>query len=119
MIDRLDISGVHTDLDRAIEKYVQKKIGGLDRYVPRSARLSLHVEVKLKEARAKDRRLSTCEVIMHLPHEIITASETTINMYAAIDIIEVKLKQQLRKYKDQHLNPKFYRHLFKRLSKNK
>jgi len=36
---------------------------------------------------------------MFLPGETITAKETTVNIYAAIDIVEQKIKSQLRKYK--------------------
>ena len=36
-------------------------------------------------------------------------------MYAAVDIVEAKLKQQLQKYKDRHGNGKTHRRLFARL----
>jgi ribosome-associated translation inhibitor RaiA len=35
-------------------------------------------------------------------------------MYAAIDIVEAKLRQQLQKYKDLHTSGKNRRHLFGR-----
>ena len=115
MIERLEIAGVHMTVDEDLEKYARRKIGQLDRYSPRGARKSLHAEVKLKEGKAKDKRHCTCEVIMHLPHETLTTSESTINMFAAIDIVETKLKIQLKKYKDTHANPKIYRRMVTRL----
>lgn len=118
MIERLEIANVHTPSDKDIEKYARKKVGALDRYVQRSARESLHAEVKLKKSNTKDKKHSVCEVILHLPHENITSSESAINMYAAIDIVETKLKYQLRKYKDMHTNPKFYRRVFARRHKD-
>ena len=51
---------------------------------------------------------------MHLPHETISVHETTINLYAAIDIVEAKLKHQLQKYKEQHQAGKRHRQLFAR-----
>lgn len=106
MIKRFDISSVHTTIDDKLHKYVIKKIGNLDRYIPRHGRDSAHAEVKLKEDKAlkheNSKRQSTCEVILHLPHENITVSETTLNMYAAIDIVEMKLKHAIKKYKDLH-----------------
>lgn len=117
MINRLDIIGVHTKLDSRLEKYVNKKIGQLDRYVPRKSRESVHATVRLKEGKAKDKNHCTCEVSLVLPHETIETHESTVNMFAAIDIVETKLKQQLKKYKDMHGNPKLYRRLAWRLNR--
>jgi ribosomal subunit interface protein len=115
MIERLDISGVHLHVDDDLRKYVHKKIGHLDHYIPKHHRASAHMEVKLKEAKAKDKKECTCEVILHLPQEIISVQESTVNMYAAIDIVETKLKMRLSKYKSIHANPKLRRRLLIRL----
>jgi ribosome-associated translation inhibitor RaiA len=53
-------------------------------------------------------------VTLHLPHQNIVIKESALNMYAAVDIVEAKLKQQLQKYKDTHYNGKGRRHLFAR-----
>jgi putative sigma-54 modulation protein len=39
------------------------------------------------------------EVVMTVPDKVITAKDSTMNVLAAIDIVEEKLKRQLRKYK--------------------
>lgn len=101
MIERIDIVGVHTDVSDDLRKYITKKIGRLDKYMSRHVRESVHLEVKLKEENTKKTQY-TCEVIIHLPQEIITTKETTINMFAAVDIVETKLKNQLKKYKEKH-----------------
>lgn len=101
MISQIDITGIHYDLKDDIKKYVTKKIGRLDRFVPRHARASLKVEVILQERKVKSDR-NECEVIMHLPDQKITAKDSTVNMFAAVDIVENKLKNQLRKYKASH-----------------
>lgn len=115
MITRLDISGVHMSVGDDLKKYVAKKIGRLDRFIPRHGRESVHVEVKLKEGKAKNKDERTCEVIMHLPHENITVKESTINIYAAIDIVETKLHNQLKKYKDLHGSPRLHQRMMSRL----
>lgn len=115
MIRSLQISGVHSKLSKDIEKYVQQKIGSLDRYVPKQARVSLKTEVKLKEARAKDKTNCTCEVIMRLPHDVLTVHEKSTTMTAAIDLCEDVLKVQLKKYKDKHALPRLHRRLLNRL----
>ncbi len=115
----MEITGVHVDTDEKLKKYITKTIGKLERYVPRHARESLHIEVKLKENKKQKNNQYTAEAIMHLPHETLTAKESTLNMYAAIDIIDAKLQNQLKKYKEKHNNPKFYRRLTSRFrSKN-
>ncbi len=99
---RIEISGVHAPVDDKLKRYIRRKIGGLDRYVPRRARKSAHVEVRLKESGAKDKNQCTCDVVLHVPEETIAVTETTVNMYAAVDIAEEKLKHRLRKYKELH-----------------
>jgi len=115
MIKRLDISGVHMEVGDDLKKYVIKKIGRLDRFIPRSGRESVHADVKLKEGKAKDKNERTCEVIMHLPHEVVTVKETTINIYAAVDIAEAKLYNQLRRYKELHASPRLHQRMIARL----
>lgn len=117
MIQRFDISGVHVHVDDDLRKYVQRKIGRLDRFILKASRQAVHGEVKLKESKAKDKKECTCEVILHLPHETLTTTETTINMYAAVDIVETKLHGQLKKYKELHDNPRFHRRLLARFQR--
>ncbi len=101
MIKKIDITGIHAEVEPDVAKYVKKKIAKLDSYMPKHARKSARAEVRLKEEKVKTKKQSTCEVLLYVPGEIITAKETTVNMYAAIDIVEEKLKSQLRKYKEQ------------------
>src|SRR5712691_10978700 len=120
MIQKFEINGIHTSIDENLRKYVNKKIGRLDKYLPRHYRDSVHVVVELKEAKAKDKNKYTCEVIMHLPQGgEITVRESTMNMYAAVDIVEAKLKQLIKKHKEQHASGKLVRHLSARLRRKR
>ena len=92
MLQKFELRGVHTTIDDNLKKYATKKIGHLDKYLPRHHRDSVHAEVSLKESKAKDKKQCTCEVTLHLPHETINLQESTVNMYAAVDIVETKLK---------------------------
>jgi len=49
MINSITITGVKFDLDETTKRYVIKKIGRLDRYLPRHARKSATAEVILRE----------------------------------------------------------------------
>lgn len=102
MIKHIDISGINYDLEEDIKRYVRRKIGRLDRFVPRHARGSLHAEVRLRQPNEKHGNKYECEVIFHVPDEQLVAKDTTMNMFAAVDIVEEKMKNALRKYKDKH-----------------
>ena len=102
MIDRLDITGVHYEISDELHKYINKKIGKLDAYMSHHTQASAHVEVKRRESKTKDKKQCMCEVVLHLPHENIAVHESTMNMFAAVDIVEQKLKNQLRRYKEKH-----------------
>jgi len=115
MIQKFEVNGVHTKVDKKLRSYVNKKIGGLDRYISRHSRKSAHGEAHLKESKAKNKNRYTCEVTLFLPQHTIVVKESAINMYAAVDIVEAKLKQQLKKYKDMHQSGKMHRRLFARL----
>ncbi|MBI1856665.1 ribosome-associated translation inhibitor RaiA [Candidatus Saccharibacteria bacterium] len=115
MIEKLEINGVHTTVDQKLQDYVAKKIGKLDRYIPKHARESAHVEIFLKETTTKTKNKCVCEVVMYLPHEAITTKESTVNMFAAVDIVEAKLKNRLKKYKETHSSLKLHRRILARM----
>ncbi len=103
MIQSIAISGVKYDIDDVTQKYVRRKIGRLDRFLPRHARKSVSVEVKLKEVNRDHGNKYEAEVILHVPDKQLTASDSTVNMLAAVDIVEAKIATQLKKYKDLHI----------------
>src|SRR5258708_3675679 len=111
MIQKLEISGVHMEVGDDLHKYVIKKIGHLDRYIPAKARPSAHVEVKLKEGKTKDNNDRTLKVMSSFPHEVETTVKRTNKFSAAVDIAEEKLNHQLKKYKDLHAPPRPHRRL--------
>ncbi len=119
MIKNIQIAGLHTKLTVEEEKYVTKKIGPMDRYIPKKARQSVHTEVKLKKEKSKDKAKFTCEIIMHLPHGSITVHEKATTMFAAIDLAEDKLKIQIIKYKEKHAGPRIHRKLIAKFARNK
>lgn len=116
MIQKLEITGVHMKVDDKLRAYAIKKIGRLDRFIPRKAREAVHAEVLLKDdPKKKDKKEYTCEVVIHLPQDTITVQEATINSYAAIDIVENKLKNLLTKYKEKHNVKRLHRRVLSRL----
>ena len=117
MIKKLEIHGVHMHVDPKLFAYTTRKIGKLDKYISKHARESVHAEVMLKAEKVKNKKNNTCEVIMHLPQEKLRVKESTINMYAAVDIVEAKLKNLLKKYKDTHGSLKIHKRVVARIKR--
>ncbi len=104
MIANVDITGVGGyELDEATKKYVRKKIGALDRLAPRHARKSMRAEAKLSEVNRDNGNKYEVEVLIFVPDKTITAKDSTMNILAAVDIVEAKLAAQLRKYKTENI----------------
>ena len=115
MIAHIDISGFKYDIDAPTKRYVMGKIGRLDRYLPRHARKTVRAEVKLKEVNRTNGNKYEAEVILLVPEHTLLAKDSTVNMLAAIDIVEEKLKNQLKKYKSERKNHRGPHGLLRRL----
>lgn len=102
MIATITLTGIGIDIDEKTKKYVHKKIGKLDRYLSRHARKSVNAEVKLKQVNKKHGNTYEAEVIIYLPEQTVMAKDSTMNVLAAIDIVEAKIITQLRRYKELH-----------------
>src|SRR6266496_2786117 len=99
MITNIAIVTSKMELDEAIKQYVNKKIGRLDRFLPRHARQSVHANAILRQVNRAHGNKYECEVVLHVPDQQLTATDSTLNIFAAIDIVEEKLKNQLKRYK--------------------
>jgi len=103
MISSISITSKKLDVDETTKKYVEKKIGALDRFLPRHARKTAKAEVKLVQIDEKNGNKYEVEVVLTVPEKVITAKDSTVNVLAAIDIVEAKLAAQLAKYKTTHV----------------
>ncbi|MGH7239308.1 MAG: HPF/RaiA family ribosome-associated protein [Candidatus Saccharimonadales bacterium] len=112
------VSSIHTGVTNKQKSYINKKIGNLDKYLPRRHRSEPRAEVRIKEVEAKRQKGLICEVSLKLPKETLIISETNVNLYVAVNIIEAKLKLGLKKYKDTHYSPKSRQKIARRLRWN-
>lgn len=117
MIQHLEITGIHMQVGDDLRKYATKKIGGLDRYIPKDSRQSVHASIILKETKQKGAKECVCEINLHLPHEVLNVKEGTVNMFAAVDIAQTKLTHQLRRYKELHANPRLHQRILTRFKR--
>lgn len=104
---KIDVTVRGFEADEKAREYLDKKIGNLERFLTRGAKPTAHAEAVLShDANATEASQYTCEVILSVPGERIMSKESTTNIYAAIDIVEAKLKAQLAKYKAKHTTEK-------------
>ncbi len=104
---KLTITGRKYEVDKNLNKYITKKLAKLDRYLPRNYQAkALNVEVFRDETQAAENRY-TIKAYLEVPGPDIVAEATTINPHSATDIVEQKLKLQIRKYKDKHTHKRF------------
>lgn len=100
---KLDISGRNYEVDAKLKDYLNDKIGGLERYLPRQLKDSAEaVATFTDDVSGREDNRFVCEVIMSVSGEKFMAKEGTVNMYAAIDIVDAKLKSQLTTFKDKY-----------------
>lgn len=103
MIKDITITGLKYELTDTTKKYVEKKIGSLDKYLPRHARKSASADVKITQINNPGGNKYEVEVVINVPDKVITAKDSTMNALAAVDIVEAKLNGQIRKYKQTSL----------------
>jgi putative sigma-54 modulation protein len=100
---KTDITSRNFEADDKIKAYIDNKIGELERFVPKSQRGSTGAQIVLQDdpSGREDNRF-VCDVIITVEGQRFVASEGTVNIYAAVDIVEAKLKSQLIDYKEKH-----------------
>ncbi len=103
MISQIKVSGIAYEVDDTTRKYAIKRIGRLDSYLPRHARKSVSAEVKLEQVNHDHGNKYEAEVLLSIPGSLITAKDSTNNIFAAIDIVEAKIRSQLRDYKETNI----------------
>ncbi|MDD3035555.1 MAG: ribosome-associated translation inhibitor RaiA [Candidatus Saccharimonadaceae bacterium] len=103
MITSIQVTGIAYEVDEPTKKYVIRKVGRLDRYLPRHARKSAKAEVKLSQVNRDFGNKYEAEIILNIPDKIIIAKDSTGNILAAVDIVEAKIRSQLREYKETNI----------------
>ena len=99
---KLEIVGRHFDVDDKVREYLSEKIASLDKYAPREHRDFTGQVILEEDASGREGNRFVCEVNLEPDGTTLHAKEGTVNIYAAIDICEAKLKAQLAKYKAKH-----------------
>ena len=85
-------------LTNELEKYANGKVARLNRRVPRRFRAHASYKVAFVQTTRKGTKFNTCEVTLTLEGTEFKAKETTLHMYAALDVAVVYIEQQLKDY---------------------
>ena len=98
----LKIQGHNFDLSDKVTVYVNEKIGCLDKYLPKRREQYFGTVVLSQDPSGREDNRFVCEARIEVAGPDLQSKEATINIFAAIDIVEAKLKAQAMKYKDKH-----------------
>jgi len=99
MNEQIQITGISYEVDEATKRYANKRVERLFRYLPKHAKKSVSAEVKLEQVNHDHGNKYKVEIIINVPGKVITASDSTVNIIAAIDIVDAKIKPQIIDYK--------------------
>lgn len=103
MISQIQITGIAYEVDDNTQKYAMKKVGHLDRYLPKHARKTVSAEVRLAQVDHDHGNKYEVEIKLDVPGKSVTAKDSTSNILSAIDIVERKIQSQLHDYKQSNI----------------
>ncbi len=96
---KLRIQGRNVKVTRAIQSYVDQKIGKATRHVEN---LMTQIDVKLSASPNNSHpHQNLVEVTVYANGAVLRAEETQENLFACIDVVADKLSRQLQKYKEK------------------
>ena len=100
MIQNIEISGNGYKVEEGFSKYVEKRIGKLDRYLPRGSKKDIIVKVIVTEIGKSKGDKYEISVAMEIPGgKVIAARDECSNIFAGVDLVETKVRGQIRRYK--------------------
>ena len=105
MIENISISGSNYDVEESLQKYVQKRIGKLDRYLPRRNRKDLVAKVVVTQVNRDHGNKFEISATLDIPGgKVLNAKDEASNVFAGVDILEAKLTGQIRRFKTEKTN---------------
>ena len=118
MIDTIELSGNNYKVEEPLNKYAQKRIGKLDRYLPRGFKKNVKAKVVVSEIGRSKGDKYEISVAMEIPGgKVLAARDECNNVFAGMDLIEAKLLGQIRRYKlemQPHRRKRNFKNIFKK-----
>ncbi len=100
MIEKIEISGSNYKVEESFKKYAEKRIGKLDKYLPRGSKKDVVARIVVTQAERAHGEKFDLSVAMDIPGgKVIAARDECTNVFAGVDLVEAKLVGQIRRYK--------------------
>ena len=116
MIEKIELNGNDYKVEEPLRKYVEKRIGKLDRYLPKGSKKDVVCKVVVSEIGKGKGDKYEISVAMELTGgKVIAAKDECSNVFAGVDLVEAKLTGQIRRYKlemQPHRQRKSLKNLF-------
>ncbi|MBQ9017813.1 ribosome-associated translation inhibitor RaiA [Candidatus Saccharibacteria bacterium] len=116
MIEKIEITGNGYKVEDGFRKYVEKRVGKLDRYLPHGSKKDVVAKVIVNEIGKTRGDKYEISVAMEIPGgKVLAAKDECSNVFAGVDLVEAKLTGQIRRYKlesQPHRQKRSLRNLF-------
>lgn len=100
MIEKIEITGSNYKVEESLRKYIQKRIGKLDKYLPRGYKKDVVARVVVTEMNKTKGDKYEIAVAMEIPGgKMLNAKDECSNLFAGVDLVEAKLTGQIRRFK--------------------
>ena len=100
MIEIIEITGNGYKIEDGFRKYVEKRIGKLDRYLPRGSKKDVVAKIIVAEIGKNKGEKYEISAAMDIPGgKVIAAKDECSNVFAGVDLVEAKMTGQIRRYK--------------------
>ncbi len=93
---QLNIKGKNFEVTDRLRKYVDQKVGKLDRHLP--GIIDAWVELSIEDTKAAEDR-QVCQITLRTDRVILRAEERSDDMFTAIDTVLEKVNRQIDRYK--------------------
>ena len=118
MIEKIEITGNDYKVEEPLKKYVDKRIGKLDKYLPKGYKKDVVCKVVVEEiGKGKGDKYELSGAMELTGGKVIAARDECTNVFAGVDLVEAKLMGQIRRYKlevQPHRQKRGLKSLFKK-----
>ena len=116
MIEKIEINAKGYKVEEPFRRYAKKRLGKLDKYLPRGAKKDASCKVMVKEiGKSKGEKYEISVALTVKGGKVLAAKDECSNVFAGVDLLEAKLAGQIRRYKlesEPHNRRKSWRKLF-------
>lgn len=98
---KYNLKATKIKLSEANKEYIQKKMDMVDKYLGNLPVIDCHIEVGLAVAGQKSGEIYKAEVVLQLPHLVMTVEKVETDLLKAIDSMKEHLVRGIVKHKEK------------------